>query len=93
MTPSVPCTNPDLSNEMATKIGSEYKSERATPRDFEKLADEAGLSKPILRGRVLELAEGVLAAMGDTATANPVAEAVSALVRRRCEATLNRFRK
>jgi len=83
---------PELSNEMAMKIGSEYKSERVTPRDFEKLAAEAGLAKPIVRRRVPELAEGVLAAISNMAIANPVAEAVSALVRRRCEATLNRFR-
>jgi serine/threonine protein kinase HipA of HipAB toxin-antitoxin module len=45
---------PDLSREMAMKIGDQYSSERATPKDFEKLADEAGLAKPLVRRRLPE---------------------------------------
>jgi serine/threonine-protein kinase HipA len=83
---------PELSNEMAMKIGREYKSERVTPADFEKLAEEAGLAKPIVRRRVPELADSVFAAIGIVAIANPIAEAVAALIRKRCDTTRNGFR-
>jgi serine/threonine-protein kinase HipA len=83
---------PELSNEMAMKIGNEYKAERVTPRDFDKLAEDAGLAKPLVRRRVPELTESVLAAISDVTTANQVAEAVAGLVRKRCETTLKRFR-
>ena len=37
---------------MAMKIGGEYSSANVTPEDFEWLAQEAGLSKPMVRRRV-----------------------------------------
>jgi serine/threonine-protein kinase HipA len=83
---------PELSNEMAMKIGSEYKSERVTAKDFDKLAEEAGLAKPLVRRRVPELAQGILDTMNYQAIANPVAEGVARLIRKRCETALNRFR-
>ena len=36
---------PDLSRDMAMKIGKEYSSENITAKDFEQLAEEAGLGK------------------------------------------------
>ena len=83
---------PELSKEMAMKIGGEYSSDRVTPRDFEKLAEEAALAKPMVRRRVPELAETMLAALAKIEIAHPVAEAVSALMRKRCEAVQSRFR-
>jgi serine/threonine-protein kinase HipA len=83
---------PELSDEIAMKIGSEYKSERVTPRDFEKLAEEAGLAKPIVRRRVSELAESILSTMSNVAMVSPVAEAVAALIRKRCDTIRDRFR-
>jgi serine/threonine-protein kinase HipA len=83
---------PELSNEMAMKIGNEYKSERVAPRDFDRLADEAGLAKPLVRRRVPELAENVLAAISKVAIANQVAKAVAALIRTRCETARKSFR-
>jgi serine/threonine-protein kinase HipA len=82
---------PELSNKMAMKIGSEYKSEKATPKDFDKLAEEAGLAKPLVLRRVPELAQGVLDAIGQMAIGKPVAQEVAALIRKRCETTLRRF--
>lgn len=83
---------PELSKEMAMKIGGEYSSDRVTPRDFEKLAEEAALAKPMVRRRVPELAEIMLVALPKIETAHPVAEAVAALLRKRCESVHNRFR-
>jgi serine/threonine-protein kinase HipA len=84
---------PELSKDMAMKIGGEYSSDRVTPRDFEKLAEEAGLAKPIVRRRVPEIAEAIIAALDKMEIAHPVAEAVAAVIRERCETTRNRFRK
>jgi serine/threonine-protein kinase HipA len=82
---------PELSNEMAMKIGDEYKPDRVTPRDFEKLAEQAGLARPLVRRRVLELAQAVLEATGKVNMDHEVAQNVAALIRKRCEATLRRF--
>ena len=38
---------PDLAAKMAMKIGGEYRSPKIHPRHFERLAEEAGLAKPM----------------------------------------------
>ena len=84
---------PELSKEMAMKIGKEYSSERVTPSDFEKLAEEAGLAKPIVKQHVLELAEAILDVIDKTKAqvAHPVGQAVATLIRERCEKAKTRF--
>lgn len=76
---------PELSREMAMKIGVEYSSERVTPKNFEKLAEEAGLAKPLLRRRVPELADAILAALPTLDNKNPVAEGVAGVIKKRSE--------
>ena len=76
---------PDLSRDMAMKIGSEYSSENVTSRDFEQLAEEAGLGKALVRRRVPELADTVIASLAKVEIANPTFEKVAALIRERCE--------
>ncbi|MCI0622318.1 MAG: type II toxin-antitoxin system HipA family toxin [Acidobacteria bacterium] len=83
---------PELSKDMAMKIGREYSSDKVTRKDFEQLAEEAGLAKPIVRSRVPELAETVIANLDKAGIEHPVAEAVAALIRKRCEFVRNRFR-
>ena len=82
---------PELSNDMAMKIGDEYKSERVAPRDFDKLAEQAGLAKPLVRRRVLELAQTVPDSIAKITIKQEVAQNVAALIRKRCETTLKRF--
>jgi serine/threonine-protein kinase HipA len=82
---------PELSQEMAMKIGDEYSSERVTPKNFEKLAEEAGLAKPLVRRRVSELADTILSALPELDVQNPVAEGVAALIQKRSENTRTRF--
>jgi len=84
---------PELSKEMAMKIGGEYLSEKVTPKDFERLAEEAGLGKPLVKQRVPEMADAVIGALGKIKIANPVAEAVAALIRAHCETMRNSFRR
>src|SRR5262245_22571038 len=50
---------PELSTDMAMRIGRQYSSAKVTPRDFEQLAEDAGLAKPLVRRRVPELATAV----------------------------------
>jgi serine/threonine-protein kinase HipA len=83
---------PNLSRTMAMKIGDEYSCEKVTPKDFEQLAEEARLAKPIVKRRVRELADTVLAALAKAHIADPVGEAVAALIRERCENLRNSFR-
>jgi serine/threonine-protein kinase HipA len=75
----------ELSRDMAMKLGREYSSEKITPRDFEQLAEEAGLGKAQVKRRVPELAAGVHDALAKIEIANPTAEKVAALIKQRCE--------
>ena len=61
-------------------------------RPKEQLAEEAGLAKPIVRNRVPELAESVIANLANVEIAHPVAAAVAALMRKRCENVRDGFR-
>ena len=56
---------PELTRDMAMRIGDEYSSEKVTARNFEKLAEEAGLGKPLVRARVRQMAERVIDALGN----------------------------
>jgi serine/threonine-protein kinase HipA len=52
---------PELSIKMAMKIGGEYGPDRIRPQHFDRLAEDAGLAKPLVKRRVQALAEMVLA--------------------------------
>jgi len=83
---------PELNPDMAMRIGGEYLFERVTARSFEMLAEEAGLGKPLVRARVLETTEKVIAALGKVEIQHAVAEKVAGLIRRRAEKVRERFR-
>jgi serine/threonine-protein kinase HipA len=83
---------PELSQEMAMKIGGEYSSGKVTAKNFEQLADEAGLGKPLVRARVPEIANRVLAALARVAIINPNADKVAGLIRQRSEKLRDSFR-
>jgi len=82
---------PELSNVMAMKLGDAYQPEKVGPRDFEKLAEQAGLAKPLVRQRVPELTQVVLDATVKMKMNQDVAQKVAALICARCEKTLKRF--
>jgi serine/threonine-protein kinase HipA len=86
---------PELSEEMAMKLGREYSSQCVTPADFDKLAEEAGLAKPFVRQRIVELAQANLAALekAKKQAAHAEAEGVAKLIRQRSERAANAFRK
>lgn len=88
---------PELSEKMAMKIGGEYVSSKVSPKNFDQLAREAGLGVPLVKRRVPELATAILANLpavsskhlmpNECSTANEVA----ALIRSRCERTMQKF--
>ena len=82
---------PELAEKMAMKLGGEYASGRVFPRQFERLAEEAGLGKPMVKRRVRELAETLLSRIPEARLDHPVAVDVANLVQKRCERTLSRW--
>jgi serine/threonine-protein kinase HipA len=76
---------PELTRDMAMRIGGEYSSEKVSARNFEQLAKEALLGAPLVRRRVTELAEKVIAVLPKMEVAHPVADKVAALIRQRAE--------
>jgi serine/threonine-protein kinase HipA len=83
---------PELSRDMAMKIGGEYASEKVTAINFEQLAEDAGLGKPLVRAHVPEVAERVIAALGKVEITHPDAEKVAVLIRQRSEKIRDGFR-
>ena len=72
------------------KIGGEYLLDRILPRHFEKLAEEAGLAKPLVKRRVPELATAVVSALR-TMDLQRDAENIANVIRERCEGTISAF--
>lgn len=83
---------PELSREMAMRIGEQYSSERVTLRDFEKMAADAKLGVALVRARLAQVAERVWDALPKVPVTNPVGEKVADLIRRRTEAAVREFR-
>jgi serine/threonine-protein kinase HipA len=81
---------PELTTEMAMRIGSEYASNHVPMSDFEQLAEEAGFGKPLARQRLTEVAERVIAALSAVEIGHPVAGKVAGLVRGRADNLLRR---
>jgi serine/threonine-protein kinase HipA len=73
------------------KIGGEYSSEKVMPRNFDRLAEEAGLGRAQTRKRVPEMTEKVISGLGQVEIAHPVAKKVAELIRQRAERTGRSF--
>ena len=84
---------PELSRDMAMRIGEQYSSAKVTLKDFEKLAEDAKLGKPLVRERLAEMTERVTDALPKAPATNPVAQKVADLTRRRAETALAEFRR
>ena len=82
---------PRPSRDMAMRIGDEYSSEKVMAKNFEQLAEEAGLGKPLVRGRVVGTARKGHCHSPKTEIPHPVAQKVAALIRRRSEKAVSRF--
>jgi serine/threonine-protein kinase HipA len=83
---------PEISRTMAMKLGGEYSSEKVRPRNFEQFAEEAGLAKPIVKRRVMEVIEAILSALPALELVDSTAEAVSRLIGARCDQAMRLLR-
>ncbi len=84
---------PELSKKMAMKIGREYEAEKVYPRHFERLAEEAGLTKPMVRRRVSSIAQAIQAKLPDVTPEHPVGIGVAAMIHSQCDRTMEMFKK
>lgn len=87
------CTEyyPEVSKDMAMKIGGEDLTEKIFPQQFEKLAEEAGLAKPLVKRRVPELAAAVIEALGKIDLKHAPAGDVAKIIQQRSREALARF--
>ena len=83
---------PELSKKMAMKIGEEYASHKVMPKDFNQLAQEAGLSKPALHKRIIELAIKTQEKLPLVDVDHSVADHLRERINVRCEWVLDRFK-
>lgn len=87
------CTTyyPNLSDTMAMKIGDQYHSNLVTTKDFEKMAENCGLSKPLVKKRVVEMAQKIITALEKRIVEHPIADKVSQVIKSRCLETIESF--
>jgi serine/threonine-protein kinase HipA len=83
---------PELSSKMAMKLGGENSSERISPKHFERMAEEAGLAKPMTKRRVVELAKTILSTLPTVTTGHPVTASIAKLLQGRCERAVKGFK-
>ena len=83
---------PELNTDMAMRIGREYSSDKVTPKDFEQLAGDAGLAKPLVRRRVPELATAGIEALDKINITDEISGEVAGLIRKRCVRAKEKFR-
>lgn len=76
---------PEVSRSMAMKLGGQYSSEKVMPPDFKQFAEEAGLAKPMVRRRVLEVGEKILSALPALEQVDNTTVAIARLIVRRCD--------
>ena len=84
---------PEVSRSMAMKLGGQYSSEKVMPPNFEQFAEEAGLAKPMVRRRVLEVVEKILSALPALEQVDNTTEAIARLIRERCDHAARLFQR
>lgn len=76
---------PELTNQMAMKIGGQTRSDLVGPGDFDELAEAAGLSKPLVQRRVREQSITIMEALEAVDKGSPMAEQIANVVTARCQ--------
>ena len=82
---------PELTENMAMKLGGEAKSTFILPANVETFAGDTGLSKALVRRRVPELTQTIHDAIDNTIQPHEVATKVAELIKQRCVDVLSRF--
>ncbi|WP_263378436.1 type II toxin-antitoxin system HipA family toxin [Granulicella paludicola] len=83
---------PELSRTMAMKLGGEYSSEKVWPHNFEQLAEDAGLEKSLVLGRVAEMVEEIRTVLPQMHS-DGITRSIAARILQRCELSQGRFQR
>ncbi len=75
---------PELTQNMAMKLGGEYQSARLVRGHFETLADEVGLPRPAVVQRVSELVSLCLSRLDELDISHPIGDEVKTHIAERC---------
>lgn len=76
---------PQLAKKMAMKIGGEYDSDKIFIRHFDRLAEEAGLAKPVVKNCLLEMAERIITQLGKIEPNHPNVDNIINIILQRCK--------
>jgi serine/threonine-protein kinase HipA len=82
---------PNLSKKMAMKIGGAYALDDVGPQQFEKLAEQIGFAKPLVKRRVIDQAKKVNEYLSVVDVTHSVAVEIIKFVHSNCEMVLKRF--
>jgi serine/threonine-protein kinase HipA len=81
----------NLSKKMAMKIGKADELSDVDPRQFEKLADDIGFSKPLIKRKVTDQAKKLLQLIAKVEITHPVTNEVRKFISDHCSTVLKRF--
>lgn len=81
----------NLSKKMAMKIGKAYELSDVDPRQFEKLADDIGFTKPLVKRKVIDHAKKLLQLIDKVEMTHPVTNEVQKFISNHCSSVLERF--
>lgn len=81
----------NLSKKMAMKIGGVNKLDEVDPRQFEKLAEQIGFAKPLVKRRVIDQVKKILGHLPGADVTHPVADEIRNFVGCHCETVLKVF--
>jgi serine/threonine-protein kinase HipA len=80
----------DLSDNMAMKIGDHYEYDKINLKDWEKFANIAQISFPILKKQIYEIAQKILVCISDKEKEKNIANIIE-LTKERCLKALHTF--
>ena len=83
----------NLSKKMAMKIGRAYEPDDVDPRQLEKLADDIGFSKPLVKHRVIEQARKMLENLDLVEVEHAIVNDIRSFISNHCTTVLTRFSK
>jgi serine/threonine-protein kinase HipA len=83
---------PELSRTMAMKLGGEYSSEKVWPHNFERLAEDSGLEKSLVIGRVAEMVEEIRTVLPQIPS-DEITSSIATRILKRCELSQGRVKR
>ncbi|HYF69074.1 MAG TPA: type II toxin-antitoxin system HipA family toxin [Ohtaekwangia sp.] len=81
----------NLSKKMAMKIGKAYELSDVDPRQFEKLADDIGFTKSLVKRKVIDHAKKLLQLIDKVQITHPVTDEIRKFINDHCSTVLDRF--